>query len=106
MSLLVPGESLMLVSSFLAARGVFAISDLIIVMALGNSFGYELGRQLGRLWLLRAERWIGLRAALLDRSEAMLARHSGPTVLFGRFIGVLRALTPFIAGTTRMVVYT
>jgi membrane protein DedA with SNARE-associated domain len=106
LGLLVPGESLVLASGFLAARGIFAVGDLIVVVALGailgDSLGYELGRRLGRPWLLRAGRWVGLCAAHLDRSEAVLARHGGPTVLFGRFIGFLRALAPFIAGAARM----
>jgi undecaprenyl-diphosphatase len=95
-----------LASGFLAARGVFTVGDLIVVVALGailgDSLGYELGRRLGRPWLLRAGRWVGLHASHLDRSEAMFARHGGPTVLFGRFIGFLRALAPFIAGAARM----
>jgi len=104
--LLVPGESLVLASGFLAARGVFAVGDLIVVVALGailgDSLGYELGRRLGRPWLLRVGRWVGLRATHLDWSEAVFARHGGPTVLFGRFIGCLRALAPFVAGAVRM----
>jgi membrane protein DedA with SNARE-associated domain len=106
LGLLVPGESLVLASGFLAARGVFAIGDLIMVVALGailgDSVGYEFGHRLGRPWLLRAGRWVGLHAAHLDRSEAVFARYGGPTVLFGRFIGFLRALTPLIAGAARM----
>jgi len=104
--LLVPGESLVLVSGFLASRGFFAVGDLIVVVALGailgDSLGYELGRRLGRPWLLRVGRWVGLRASHLERSEAFFARYGGPTVLLGRFIGFLRALAPFIAGASRM----
>src|SRR6267378_7890607 len=106
LGLLVPGESLVVASGVLAARGVFAVDELIVVVALGailgDSLGYELGRRLGRPWLLRAGRWVGLRASHLDRSEAVFARYGGPTVLFGRFIGVLRSLAPFIAGAVRM----
>ena len=42
MGLLVPGESLVLVSGFLAARGVFAVGDLIMVVALGAILGEKL----------------------------------------------------------------
>jgi undecaprenyl-diphosphatase len=104
--LLVPGESLVLASGVLAARGVFAVGDLIVVVALGailgDSLGYELGRRLGRPWLLRVGWWVGLRAAHLDRSEAVFGRYGGLTVLFGRFVGFLRALAPFLAGAARM----
>jgi membrane protein DedA with SNARE-associated domain len=102
MGLLVPGASLVLVSGFLAARGVFATGDLIMVVALGAILGDSLGYELGRPWLLRVGHWVGLRTVHLDWSEAVFARHGGPTVLFGRFIGFLRVLAPFIAGAARM----
>jgi undecaprenyl-diphosphatase len=106
LGLLVPGESLVLASGFLAARGFVVVGDLIVVVALGailgDSLEYELGCRLGRPWLLRVGRWVGLRAAHLDRSEAVFVRYGGLTGLFGRFVGFLRALVPFIAGVARM----
>ena len=38
----------------------------------------------------------------LEQVERYFARHGGKTILFGRFIGWVRALAPFIAGASRM----
>ena len=37
-----------------------------------------------------------------SRSRRTLQRHGGKTILIGRFIGLVRALAPFIAGSSRM----
>jgi undecaprenyl-diphosphatase len=34
--------------------------------------------------------------------ETFLARHGGKTIVVGRFIGLVRALAPFVAGSSRM----
>jgi len=104
--LLVPGESLVIFSGFLAAQGLLDLGDLIVVVAagaiLGDSIGYELGRRLGRPWLLRYGHWVGLRTEQLERVDGFFTRHGGTTVFFGRFLGFLRALAPFVAGSSRM----
>jgi len=41
-------------------------------------------------------------AAGMDRAQAVLRRRGGLAVLLGRFVAVLRALMPAVAGTTRM----
>jgi membrane protein DedA with SNARE-associated domain len=38
----------------------------------------------------------------MDRAQAVLRRRGGLAVLVGRFVAVLRALMPAVAGTTRM----
>ncbi len=106
LGLLVPGESLVLVGGFLASRGLLELGDLIVVVTLGavigDSIGYELGRRLGRPWLLHYGRWVGLQPTHLERADDFFLRHGGKTVFIGRFIGFLRVLAPFVAGSSRM----
>ncbi len=96
LGLIVPGEGLVLVSGFFAALGLLDLGDVIVIIAagaiLGDRIGYELGRHLGRSWLLRYGRWVGLRQAHVDRVEAFFERHGGKAIFIGRFIGFLRAL--------------
>jgi membrane protein DedA with SNARE-associated domain/membrane-associated phospholipid phosphatase len=104
--LLVPGETLVLVSGFLASEGVLKLDDLIMAVAagaiIGDSIGYELGRRLGRPWLLHYGRWAGIHAGHLERADAFFLQHGGKTVFLGRFVGFLRAFAPFVAGSLRM----
>ena len=106
LGLLVPGESLVIVSGVLAAAGFFELPLLITVVSagavVGDSIGYELGRRLGRPWLLRRGARLGFHRDRLEAVDAFFDRHGGKAVLIGRFIGFLRALAPFAAGSSRM----
>ena len=41
-------------------------------------------------------------AERLAQVEGYFAKHGGKTILIGRFIGLVRALAPFIAGSSKM----
>src|SRR5205823_3743307 len=68
---------------------------------IGDSIGYEIGRKFGPA--LKASK-LGQRvgADRWHRGEAYLARRGGKAVFLGRFIGVLRALVPTVAGASGM----
>ncbi|SRR5579884_44426 len=104
--LIVPGETLVLLGGFLANQGLLDLGDLITLVSigaiLGDSIGYELGRYLGRDWILRFGGWAGLRKKHLDRVDRFFQREGGKAIFLGRFVGFLRALVPFIAGASRM----
>jgi len=101
----VPGETFVLFGGFLAAQGTIDWGDLMVLVCigaiLGDSIGYEMGRHLGRKRLLRFS-WFGLRQKHLEQVEEFFRRHGGKAVFFGRFTALLRALTPFVAGSSGM----
>jgi membrane protein DedA with SNARE-associated domain len=103
---IVPGETLVIVSGVLASLGMFHLADLILVVTVGAIIGdnvsYHLGRRLGHAWLLRYGVRVGLDRTRLERVESLYDRHGGAAVLFGRFVGFLRALVPFVAGAAGM----
>jgi membrane-associated protein len=103
--LVLPGETALLFGGALAGMGELSLPGLAVLAVLaavaGDSVGYEVGRRLGpRLTQSRAGRFVGERR--WARAESVMARRGGWAVLFGRWVGVLRALMPAIAGTTRM----
>ena len=106
LGLFMPGESLVLVSGFLAAQEVFDLDVLILVIfaaaVVGDSIGYELGRQLGRSWLEEHGPRLGLRRERLDYIERFFAGHGGKSVFASHFMHIGRAITPFLAGSSRM----
>jgi membrane protein DedA with SNARE-associated domain len=104
--LLVPGESLVLASGFLAHQGTLE-RDLVMVAAgfgavAGDNIGYWLGARLGREWLLRRGSRFGLRRKRLAQVESFFQRQGAKAVFVGRFVGFARALVPFVAGASRM----
>jgi undecaprenyl-diphosphatase len=90
----------------LSSAGVLNLGNTMIVVTLGaiigDSIGYELGRHLGRPWLERHGRLVGMHGGVLARVDELFARHGGKAVLLGRFVGFLRAMAPFVAGASRM----
>src|SRR2546428_411279 len=68
--------------------------------AVGDSVGSEIGARSGtRLLSIRVLR---RRADRIDAARATLARRGGPAVFGGRFVAFLRAVMPFLAGTSHM----
>jgi membrane protein DedA with SNARE-associated domain len=103
--LVVPGETLMLLAGYLCWRGDL---DLGVTMAcaisgaiIGDSIGYEIGRHLGRrIYSSRLGQWVGRER--WERARNYLRRRGGRAVFLGRFISVLRALVPAVAGDARL----
>ena len=103
--LVLPGEVAVFIGGALAAAGrvdVWVLVALVAVAAVaGDSVGYEIGRLLGpRMRRSRLGRLVG--EARWDRAEAAMSRGGWWTVALGRWVGLLRALVPAVAGAARM----
>jgi len=103
--LVLPGETALLLGGVVAASGRISL-PLMIVLAIvaaivGDSVGYEIGR-FGGLAIRgsRAGRFIGVQR--WERAETFMTRHGGWAVFSGRWVGLMRALVPALAGMTRM----
>jgi membrane-associated protein len=103
--LLVPGETAIVVGGVVAERGEVALPVLIglvwVAAVAGDVASFLLGRRYGRAFLDAHGARLRIRPEQIDRVERLFDRHGGKTVLVGRFIGILRALTPFVAGASR-----
>jgi len=101
-----PGESLLIVGSLLAGRGEISLASLLFFSWLGavvgDNIGYLIGRTLGRAVLLRYGGKIGMNAERFDQLEATFARYGPATVVFARFVSVLRQLNGVVAGILGM----
>ncbi len=106
MGLVVPGESVVVLSGFLASKAVLDIGDCIWIIALGavlgDSVGYSLGKAIGRGYFERHHRLFLLKERHIHKVDRYFEHHGGKTIFFGRFIGLLRAMAPFVAGMSRM----
>jgi undecaprenyl-diphosphatase len=101
-----PGEFTIIFGGVLAGEGTLSIWVLIgIVWAsivLGDSIGFYLGRRLGRGFAERQGHRVRLTEERLAKVDAYFARHGGKTIFFGRWLGFVRPLMPFTAGTSGM----
>jgi membrane-associated protein len=106
--LLVPGETAVVIGGVVAARGDLAL-PLLIALVWGGAFAgdmlsFFIGRRLGRGFLDAHGERLRIGPAQRERTERFFERHGGKAILLGRFVGVLRALTPFVAGTSGIAV--
>ena len=104
--LLVPGETAVVVGGVVAERGDATLPLLIglvwFAAVAGDLVSFALGRRMGRPFLDSHGARLRIRPAQVARVERFFARYGGKAVLLGRFVGILRALTPFVAGASRL----
>jgi membrane-associated protein len=102
--LVAPGETAIVLGGVVAAQGRISLVLVLVVAwagaALGDYVSLLLGRRLGRRFLLTRGPRVGVTAPRLERVERFYARHGAKAILIGRFIGLVRAVSPFLAGTS------
>jgi membrane protein DedA with SNARE-associated domain/membrane-associated phospholipid phosphatase len=104
--LVVPGETVMLLGGAVAGQGAIEIYLLIAVAWfaawLGDTTSFFVGRRLGRGFVLEHGPRVGISHERFERVEDYFSRHGGKTIFIGRFVSLVRALAPFIAGSSGM----
>jgi membrane protein DedA with SNARE-associated domain/membrane-associated phospholipid phosphatase len=104
--LVVPGETVMMLGGAVAGQGAIDIYLLIAVAWfaawLGDTTSFFLGRRLGRNFVLDHGPRVGISHERFEKVEDYFGRHGGKTIFVGRFISLVRAFAPFIAGSSGM----
>jgi membrane protein DedA with SNARE-associated domain/membrane-associated phospholipid phosphatase len=104
--LVAPGEFTVMLGGAVASQGDISLPLIIGVTwfsaFLGDTVSFLLGAHLGRGFLVRHGERVRITEDRLKRVEDYFARYGGRTILIGRFIGLVRALAPFIAGSSRL----
>jgi len=103
----VPGETILLLASFLAFSahelqlwGIILIGT--IAATLGDNLGFALGYYGGRALLARYQSIFRIRNTTLMRGEQLFARYGAATVFFARFVFGMRIIAGPMAGVLRM----
>ena len=96
-----PGDSLLFTAGFLASQNFMDIKVLIIgcfiSAILGDSVGYWLGHKFGRRLFSRDDS-IWFHKDHLTRAQRFYEKHGGKTIILARFVPVIRAFAPVVAG--------
>ena len=102
--LVAPGETIVIAGGVIAGQGEIQLLPLIglvwICAILGDTTSFYIGRRLGRGFLERHGGRVKITHERLEQVDGYFDRHGGKTILVGRFIGLVRALAPFIAGSS------
>ena len=100
-----PGDSLLfLIGTICGAGDLDIVTVNIVLMAaavLGDTVGYALGRQTGEKIFSRPDSRL-FRREHLERTHAFYEKHGGKTIIYARFVPIIRTFAPFVAGVGKM----
>ena len=102
--LIAPGETAVVLGGVVAAQGDVKLGAMLVLVwlaaAAGDLLSFALGRRLGRPFLAVRGPRIGVTPERLARVDGFFARHGPKAILIGRFVGIIRAVAPFLAGAS------
>jgi len=103
--LVLPGDSLLFTVGVVAGAGhldIFLVNLLLVTAAiLGDSTGYLLGRQTGPRIFSRPDSRL-FKQEYVTRTKAFYDRYGGKTILFARFLPIVRTFAAYLAGVGQM----
>lgn len=100
-----PGDSLLFTVGVVAGAGQLniALVNLLLMAAavIGDTVGYLLGRKAGPHIFNRPDSRF-FRREYLMRTHAFYEKYGGKTIIYARFIPIIRTFAPFVAGVAEM----
>ncbi|CAB4935397.1 unannotated protein [freshwater metagenome] len=102
--LVAPGETFVILGGVLAGEGTLSYGFLLALVwlsaFLGDAASFGLGRRLGRGFLVKHGPRVKITPDRLEQVEGFLEKHGGKAIVIGRFLGFVRAVAPFILGSS------
>jgi membrane protein DedA with SNARE-associated domain len=102
-----PGETILLLASFLAySQHELQLPWVIVVgtvaSALGGEIGFALGQRGGRPLIERYRHLFSIRSETVERGDRLFERYGAAAVFLGRFLFGMRLLASLLAGALHM----
>jgi membrane-associated protein len=105
MGFFLPGDSLLFTVGVVAGAGklnIVLVNILLMAAAvIGDGVGYALGRRTGPRIFGRPDSRL-FRQEHLTRTKAFYEKHGGKTIIYARFVPIIRTFAPFVAGVAEM----
>jgi membrane-associated protein len=100
-----PGDSLLIIAGVFAGQGHYNIVTLNIVLIIaaiaGDATGYAIGKRTGKALYSRPDSFF-FRKEHLRLTQEFYDRHGGKTIIFARFMPIVRTFAPVVAGVAEM----
>jgi membrane-associated protein len=100
-----PGDSLLFTVGVVAGAGQLNIVLIIVLLAaaaiIGDGVGYWLGRRTGPAIFNRPDSRLFKKQHLV-RTHEFYEKHGGKTIIYARFVPIVRTFAPFVAGVAGM----
>lgn len=101
---ILPGDSLLFAAGALTAGSPLKIEILIPLLIaaaiVGDAVNYAIGKRLGPRVLERDGRF--LKKEYLEKTQRFYEKYGGKTIVFARFVPIIRTFAPFLAGVGGM----
>jgi membrane protein DedA with SNARE-associated domain len=101
-----PGETILILASMMAAHqhlNIFHVAAVALLGAvIGDNLGYAAGRYGGRKLLTRYHTLLRIKPETIEKAEQLFRKRGGFTVFIGRFVAGLRFLAGPLAGVLAM----
>jgi membrane-associated protein len=105
-----PGDSLLFAAGAIIAKPdsnmniVVTCLLLIVAAILGDLVNYHVGKFIGHKAFSGKYRF--LKKEYLERTQEFYYKHGGKTIIYARFIPIIRTFAPFVAGIGTMTYFT
>lgn len=100
-----PGDSLLFAIGAVCALGsldiAIVIPTLMVAANCGDAVNYFVGKRLGQRLVSNSKRRI-INPASLSRTHAFYEKYGAKTIVFARFVPIVRTFAPFVAGLGTM----
>jgi membrane-associated protein len=100
-----PGDSLLFTIGVVAGAGQLNLAVIMLLLAcaclLGDWCGYLLGRRAGPAIFNRPDSRF-FKQEHLQRTQAFYEKHGGKTIIYAKFVPIIRTFAPFVAGVAKM----
>jgi len=100
-----PGDSLLFTIGVVCGAGHLDMTAMIVLLVcacmIGDWSGYLLGRGTGPAIFSRADSRF-FKQEYLQRTHAFYEKHGGKTIIYAKFVPIIRTFAPFVAGIGKM----
>jgi len=97
-----PGDSLLFATGAIVAMpgsalNIFIMGMVVVTAAiLGDTVNYHIGKYIGHQVFKKEHRFIKKKHLL--KTQSFYEKHGGKTIIYARFIPIIRTFAPFVAG--------
>ena len=103
--LFLPGDSLLFTVGVVAGAGGLNIVQICLLLVIasitGDQAGYFLGHRTGpKIFSRQDSRFF--KQEYVTHTQAFYAKHGGKTLIYAKFVPIVRSFAPFMAGVGRM----
>jgi membrane-associated protein len=100
-----PGDSLLFTIGVVTGAGQLDVTLIIVLLIIsclvGDFCGYLLGRRAGPAIFNRPDSRF-FKQEYLRRTQAFYEKHGGKTIIYAKFVPIVRTFAPFVAGVANM----